>query len=157
MRDRANVTNRRVLVGLDAQGRSTVVSDAHDMAHAYPPTGVAIQEVWWQAEVPARLDDDGARVGPIGLEAPSRGGVVRILTVPPSASSRKWVPDLHFDDSMHVITLTTGQLDIVLEAGEVTLRPGDSIVLPASVHDLRNTTDDPATFVYTSFPLTRLT
>jgi hypothetical protein len=39
--------------------------------------------------------------------------------------------------------------------GGVTLRPSDSAVLPASVHDLRNTTDQPATFVYTSFPLAR--
>ena len=54
-----------------------------------------------------------------------------------------------------IITLITGQLDIVLEVGQVTLRPGESIVLPASMHDLRNTSDVPATFVYTSFPLIR--
>jgi mannose-6-phosphate isomerase-like protein (cupin superfamily) len=67
----------------------------------------------------------------------------------------EWIPDLHFDDSVHVITLIVGRLDIVLEVGEVTLGPGDSVVLPASVHDLRNTTGEPATFVYTSFPLIR--
>jgi len=145
--------NRRIVVGTDAQGRSIVVSDARDMARTYPPTGVAIQEVWWQARVPARLDDVGARVGPIGLAAPPAGAVIRILTVPPSGSG--WALDLHYDDSMHVITLTEGQLDVVLEVGEVTLRAGDTIVLPASVHDLHNTTDEPATFVYTSFPLTR--
>ena len=78
---------------------------------------------------------------------------MRILTVPPSPVD--WSVDLHFDDSMHVITLITGQLDIVLEVGQVTLRPGESIVLPASMHDLRNASDVPATFVYTSFPLRR--
>jgi hypothetical protein len=147
--------SRRIVVGLDAQGRSVVVSDATDMARAFPSTGVAIQEIWWQSEVPARVDDPGARVGPIGLPPPPRGGVVRILTVPPSRGGADWVPDLHFDNLMHVITLLAGRLDIVLEVGEVTLRSGDSIVLPASVHDLRNTTDQPATFVYTSFPLVR--
>ena len=35
------------------------------------------------------------------------------------------------------------------------LAPGDTIVLPASVHDLRNRHDVGATFVYTSFPLSR--
>ena len=149
----ADSTNRRVLVGVDEAGRSTVVADAHDMALAHPPTGVSIQEVWWQAQVPARLDDVGARVGPIGLAAPPAGAVVRILTVPPSGSG--WAPDLHYDDSMHVITLTEGHLDVVLEVGKVTLRAGDTIILPASVHDLHNTTDEPATFVYTSFPLVR--
>jgi len=105
--------NRRVLVGVDAQGRSAVVADAHDMALAYPPTGVEIQEIWWQARVPAQVDDAGARTGRIGLAAPPSGAVVRMLTVPPSPAD--WSVDLHFDDSMHVITMITGQLDIVLE------------------------------------------
>ena len=147
--------NRRVVVGLDAQDRSIVVSDAHDMARTYPPTGVAIQEIWWQADVPARLDDDGARVGEIGLAAPPKGAVVRILTVPPSHHGDEWRPDLHFDDSMHVITMISGKLEVFLEVGSVLLLTGDTIVLPASVHDLRNKFDEPATFVYTSFPLVR--
>ena len=145
--------NRRVLVGTDDAGRSTVVRDDYDMALAHPPTGVEIQEVWWQARVPARADDAGARSVPIGLAAPEQGAVVRILTVPPSPTD--WSVDLHFDDSMHVITVIAGDLDVVLELGEVTLRHGDTIVLPASVHDLRNTGGAAATFVYTSFPLTR--
>jgi len=145
--------NRRVLVGEDAQGRSTVVTDANDMALAHPPTGVEIQEIWWQARIPAQVDDAGARTGPIGLAAPPSGAVVRMLTVPPSPAD--WTVDLHFDNSMHVITMIAGRLDVVLEVGEVTLQHGDTIVLPASVHDLRNTSDDPATFVYTSFPLRR--
>jgi quercetin dioxygenase-like cupin family protein len=147
------VRNRRVVVGLDARGRSTVVADAHDMALAYPPTGVTIQEAWWQAEVPARLGDAGARAGSIELAAPPNGGVVRLLTVPPTSVDQS--VDLHYDDSMHVITLIAGQLDVVLEAGEVALQPGDTIVLPASMHDLRNRNDVDATFIYTSFPLSR--
>lgn len=145
--------DRRVVVGLDGAGRSAVVSDARDMARTHPPTGVGIQEVWWQAAVPAGLHDNGARGAPIGLAAPERGAVVRILTVPPSGPDRP--VDLHFDDSMHVLTMIAGRLDVVLEVGEVALGPGDSIVLPGSVHDLRNATQEPATFVYTSFPLVR--
>jgi quercetin dioxygenase-like cupin family protein len=145
--------NRRVVVGLDARGRSTVVRDGRDMALAYPPTGVTIQEVWWQDHIPARLNDAGSRIGSIGLAAPSGGAVVRMLTVPPTSVDQS--VDLHYDDSMHVITLINGQLDVILEVGEVALQPGDTIVLPASVHDLRNRNDDIATFVYTSFPLSR--
>ncbi|WP_457253650.1 cupin domain-containing protein [Pedococcus sp. P5_B7] len=146
-------SHRRVVVGVDDAGRSTVTRDARDMALAHPPTGVTIEEVWWQGEVPARLDDDGARDEVVGLAAPPAGGVVRVLTVPPTPSDRP--VDLHYDDSMHVITMLTGRLDIVLEDGEVALGPGDTIVLPASVHDLRNPHDENATFVYTSLPLSR--
>jgi quercetin dioxygenase-like cupin family protein len=109
--------------------------------------------VWWQQQVPAGLHDAGDGDGVSGLAAPAGGGVVRILTVPPTSAERD--VDLHYDDSMHVITMLAGQLDIVLEVGEVALEPGDTIVLPASVHDLRNRQDEPATFVYTSFPLAR--
>jgi mannose-6-phosphate isomerase-like protein (cupin superfamily) len=63
--------------------------------------------------------------------------------------------DLRYHDSLYVITMTSGKLDIVFEEGEMMLRPGDSVLLPGSVHDLRNPTDEPAGFIYTSFPLAR--
>jgi uncharacterized cupin superfamily protein len=54
-----------------------------------------------------------------------------------------------------VITMLSGDLVVVLEDGEVALGVGDSIVLRDSMHDLRNAQTVPASFVYTSFPLTR--
>ena len=148
--------NRRVIVGVDPKGRSTVISDEKDLARNEQPNGILLQEIWWQEQVPARADDDGVRVGEIGLAAPPGGAVIRILTVPPTRfTADEWVPNLHYDDLLHVITMTSGELGVVLEEGEVTLRAGDSVILPGSVHDLRNSTDEPASFVYTSFPLAR--
>jgi len=148
--------NRRVIVGVDAKGRSAVISDENDLACNERPNGILLQEIWWQARVPARADDGGVRIGEIGLAPPPSGAVIRLLTVPPtSVAANGWAPDLHYDDSLHVITMTSGELDIVLEEGEVTLRVGDSVILPGSVHDLRNSTDERASFVYTSFPLFR--
>ena len=148
--------NRRVIVGVDPKGRSTVTADEKDLARNEQPNGILLQEIWWQEQVPARADDDGVRVGEIGLAAPPGGAVIRILTVPPTRFMvDEWVPNLHYDDSLHVITMTSGELGVVLEEGEVTLRAGDSVILPGSVHDLRNSTDEPASFVYTSFPLAR--
>jgi mannose-6-phosphate isomerase-like protein (cupin superfamily) len=150
-----DIENRRVLVGVDSQGRSTIASDEYDLARNEFPNGILMQEIWWQPHIPAVPDDSGARIGSIGIAPPDGGAVVRFLTVPPSSAGDDWVPDLHFDDALHVITLTSGELDIILEVGKVTLRPGDSIILPGSVHDLRNSTEEPASFVYTSFPLAR--
>jgi mannose-6-phosphate isomerase-like protein (cupin superfamily) len=148
--------NRRVIVGVDSKGRSTVTSDKKDLARNEQPNGIVLQEIWWQGRVPARTDDDGVRVGEIGLAPPPGGAVIRLLTVPPASfAASEWVPNLHYDDSLHVITMTSGELGVIFEEGEVTLRAGDSVILPGSVHDLRNSKDETASFVYTSFPLAR--
>ncbi|VVJ21564.1 Uncharacterised protein [Amycolatopsis camponoti] len=75
--------------------------------------------------------------------------------MPAATGSAVLEPDLHTDPSLHVIAMLTDELDVILERGEVTLSVGDSIVLRDSKHDLRNTQSRPASFVYTSFPLTR--
>jgi quercetin dioxygenase-like cupin family protein len=148
--------NRRVIVGVDPKGRSTVTSDDKDLARIEQPNGILLQEIWWQEQVPARADDDGVRAGEIGLAPPPGGAVIRVLTVPPTGfAAGGWVPNLHYDDALHVITMASGELGIILEEGEVTLCAGDSVILPGTVHDLRNSKDEPAIFVYTSFQLAR--
>lgn len=155
MTDMSRSKRRRIVVGTDPQGRSVVLSDARDMAESHPGK-VSIEEVWWQPQSPFRPEHGlASRVGEVGIEPPSSGAVVRLLSVPPVSVGHEWVLDLHFDDALHVITLTSGALDIILETEEVSLEVGDSIVLPGSVHDLRNLGHVPATFVYTSFPLSR--
>lgn len=147
---------RCVIVGTDALGRSTIVSDGGDLPRIELPNGIVRQELWWQPRIPVHAGDTGQHDEDTGAAPPAAGAVVRILTVPPSRQApEEWKADLHFDDALHIMTQILGQLDVVLEDGEVTLRVGESIVLPGSVHDLRNTTDEPATFVYTSFPLVR--
>jgi hypothetical protein len=150
------MSNRRVLVGPGSSGRSAVVTDTTDLARNEQPNGIVLQEIWRQDRVPARAGDEGVRTGEIGLAPPAAGGVVRILTVPPMRGLVEgWLPNLHFDDALHVITMISGELDIILEEGELTLAVGDSVILPGSVHDLRNQAGVPATFVYTSFALAR--
>jgi mannose-6-phosphate isomerase-like protein (cupin superfamily) len=146
---------RRVVVGLDTAGRSAVVADGRDPARNDQPTGIVLEEIWRQEHIPARPGDDGVRRGEIGIAPPEAGAVVRILTVLPPRADGAWAPDLHCDDALHVITMLAGTLVVVLEAGEVELGVGESVVLPASMHDLRNTGGEPARFVYTSFPLVR--
>lgn len=141
--------DRRVVVGLDSSGRSTVREDGRSLPTIELPNGIVRQEIWAQSQVPARSGDDGTRGGPLDPAPPDRGVVVRMLTVPPMMGVGSG-PDLHFDDAVHVITLVEGVLDIVLETETVRLQQADTIVLPASVHDLRNESSTPATFVYTS-------
>ena len=148
--------HRRVIVGRSSRGRSVVTDDTDDVAVIEPTAGITLHEVWRQDRIPATVEGaaDPSSMGI--LAAPPHGAVIRILTIEPFDDNvGAWTPHLHSDDSLHVITMTEGELDIVLEEGAVQLGAGDSIVLPGSVHDLRNLSGATATFVYTSFPLER--
>jgi quercetin dioxygenase-like cupin family protein len=144
---------RRVIVGVTNTGASTVVADARDLPVTQLDNGILLQEVWQQRAVPAGSNDQPERGWTLGPAAPTEGAVVRILTVPGADGGAPTEPDLHTDPSLHVITMLDGDLTVVLEDGEVKLDAGDSIVLRGSMHDLRNDRSEPATFVYTSFPL----
>jgi len=151
MRDRTHRKARRVIVGTDGEGASTVIADAPS-PETVLPNGIILHEVWQQRTLPAGVDDQPDEDWTLGPAAPAEGAVVRILTVP-AATARPSAPDLHSDPSLHVITMLEGELDVVLENGRVTLDPGDTIVLRDSRHDLDNRYPRPARFVYTSFPL----
>ncbi|MCX4834300.1 MULTISPECIES: hypothetical protein [unclassified Streptomyces] len=146
---------RRVIVGLNATGASTVVADEQAVPRTRLPNGILLQEVWQQRDIPAGPDDHPEPEWTLGPDAPAEGAVVRILTVPAANGDGPAAPDLHTDPSLHVITMLSGELVVLLEDGEVTLGVGDSVVLRDSMHDLRNLRPRPATFVYTSFPLTK--
>jgi quercetin dioxygenase-like cupin family protein len=144
---------RRVIVGTDGKGASTVVADERNLPSTRLPNGILLQELWQQRATPAGTNDRPDPAWTLGPAAPTEGAVVRILTVPAATGEALAEPDLHTDLSLHVITMLGGELIVILEDGEVTLGVGDSIVLRGSMHDLRNVQPGPATFVYTSFPL----
>ena len=151
MADRDLIPARRVIVGADAAGASMVVSDA-ETAETALENGIVIQEIWQQRTLPAEVDSLPPVEWSLGPASPAEGAVVRILTVP--AGHGGGAPAMHSDPSLHVITMIDGVLDVYLDAGPVTLRAGESIVLRDSRHDLANPRPAAARFVYTSFPLT---
>ena len=63
---------RRVIVGVDADGRSTVVADDATSARTIRSNGSLVQEIWRQESLPARVDDDGTRTGETEPCAPGR-------------------------------------------------------------------------------------
>nr|WTB09035.1 hypothetical protein OG546_35380 [Streptomyces antimycoticus] len=146
---------RRVIVGVNSTGASTVITDERAVPCTRLSNGILLQEVWQQRGIPAMPDDRPEPEWTLGPDAPTEGAVIRILTVPAANGDGPAEPNLHTDPSLHVITMLSGELVVLLEDGEVTLGVGDSVVLRDSMHDLRNLQPRPATFVYTSFPLTK--
>jgi hypothetical protein len=163
---------RRVVVGLDGAGRSAVVSDAPTSARTIRPNGAIVEEIWRQEHLPARVADDGIRTGEMAPMPPPKGATVRMFTLPPDRAPtpsgeaalpgslgelnvRRSAdpPTLNRTASMYVATVISGEAYVVLEAGEVLLRPGDSLVLPGCLHAWRNETKSPAAIVTVVFPL----
>jgi mannose-6-phosphate isomerase-like protein (cupin superfamily) len=143
---------RRIIVGVTGDGRSTVATDARDIAGVEPLPGYLVQELWNQPSLPGNVADDGVAVGTIDIEPPDQGALVRVLTIDPLAV-QDWTPNLHGDKNRHVLTLVSGVVDLILEDEETTLTPGTSVVLSGHVHDWRNTYAEPAVLIYTTFPL----
>jgi quercetin dioxygenase-like cupin family protein len=142
---------RRVIVGVDRDGRSTVMRDGVTSTRSARPNGALVQEIWRQERLPARANDDGTRDGEVDGEIPAHGAVVRTYTLPPGHE----VDEVHRNECLHVITIVSGAVRVLLETAEVVLFPGDSLVLPGSMHTLRNAADEPVTMVYTAFALAR--
>ena len=151
----AESENRRLIVGTDRTGRSTIARDDHDLAQTQPLTGFSLQEIWSQESVPGSRADAGLRAGAIGIEPPAAGALVRILTISALGPEDEWVPNLHGDNNRHVLTVVSGTVDLILEDNVTTMHTGDSVVMSGHIHDWRNTYGVPAVLVYTSFPLVR--
>ena len=68
---------RRVLCGVDSEGRSYVAADELTATRTVRPTGAVVLEVWRQERVPAAARDDGRRGPDLVLAPPTGGAVVR--------------------------------------------------------------------------------
>jgi len=145
---------RRVVAGLDAQGKSCVVSDGPVTSADTP--GLNVFNLWT------------GRVTAVDNAAPLEEGVapfrVEQLAEPvyammyaeyaPGLGSDD--PHMHFTDTADHFYVLEGEVVLVLESGEVILRAGDVGICRGVMHGWRNDSDRPAklvTFVLPAAPL----
>lgn len=156
---------RRVVTGVDIEGRSTVAADGVPAACYARPGGATITEIWRVDHLPAVLGDrrslDATRVDPVA----GAGLAVRICTFPPEsaldAEARRAYdasiaesyeaggdhsggPALHRTDTVDILTVVSGELHLVTETGEALLRQGDSVVQRGTRHAWHNRGTEPA-------------
>jgi mannose-6-phosphate isomerase-like protein (cupin superfamily) len=165
---------RRVVVGVNEHGKSTVMKDEFTATRIALPA-FTLNDVWRLDHVPARLDDD-TLTGKVELAPPAAGIVVRLVTFPPDSDvdpaaygesiDTLFGPDfnagheqamgVHFSDTVDVNTILSGELYCVLESGEeILLRPGDTIINRGTKHAWSNRGDKPVTLVATVVPAKR--
>jgi mannose-6-phosphate isomerase-like protein (cupin superfamily) len=136
---------RRVVTGLDAAGRSCVVFDGPVPRHS-PVANL----VWRTAAVPADNAGDEDAAAAYAMEMLHDGGTNFILTeLPPGLTGDAF---MHATDTIDYLVVISGEVVLVLEAGEVRLRPGDLIVDRGVIHGWRNDGAEPAVYASVTIP-----
>jgi mannose-6-phosphate isomerase-like protein (cupin superfamily) len=132
---------RRVVTGLDDQGKSCVIIDGP------VPGGKGL--VWRTLGIPADNSDavDTADV-PYSMELMHSGGSNFIISEVPAGVPRF----MHATDTTDYVYVASGELVVELEAGEVTLRAGDCFVDRGVLHSFRNDSGEKAVIVGVNVP-----
>ena len=141
---------RRVVTGIDDQGRSTFLSDGEAFG------GDQWAELWLTD--PAKGLD--AVVDPhegIGVLEPPPGGLAwRVFECPPDALMREAMANaaadhmegieadgFHTTQTIDFVMVLDGEVSLELDTGEVLLKTGDCVVQRSTRHAWRNRTDRP--------------
>ena len=158
-----NAQARRVISGLDPDGKSTIVTDENTATRiASAPRTVC--DLWRLDSLPAHIGDNDTLTGEVEIYPPKSGLVVRVTTFPPDseldpATAYRELPysdiddndsgiaGLHVTDTVDVVTVLSGELYAVLESAETLLRPGDTFIQRGTRHAWSNRSDKPAIVV----------
>jgi quercetin dioxygenase-like cupin family protein len=146
---------RRVVAGLDAQGRSCVVSDGRvDLAGG--PVDIGVANVWTGK---ALTVDNAAPLAeglaPFRLEQLAQP-VYAMMVAEYAPGLGRDDPHMHFTNTADHFYVIEGEVVLVLEAGDVPLRTGDIGICRGVMHGWRNDSDKVArlvTFVLPAAPL----
>jgi mannose-6-phosphate isomerase-like protein (cupin superfamily) len=169
---------RRVVSGVDRNGRSTIVIDEPTKSKTATKAFV-LYDIWRIDTVPPMVDaPDLLEDGDVRLDPPVNGLVVRMATIPPdswwdptndyaealsSVSDAESDPQqpvdaetdgdgeqgLHLTDTIDILTVISGELCAVLEDAEAVLKPGDTFVQRGTRHTWSNRGDCPVVAIAT--------
>ncbi|MBI5604999.1 MAG: cupin domain-containing protein [Deltaproteobacteria bacterium] len=163
---------RRVVTGVNEKGESVVQFDGEAqnilLFSSYPGAGVT--DLWVTSEIPVdnRGDVDRGTL-PFKHDPDPNGTIFRIVELPPeekssaavdmdaamdslgsknklTAQERTKHPTMHFTDSIDYLVVISGELTMIMDVGEVTLKGGDCIVQRGTRHGWANRGDQPVIF-----------
>lgn len=117
---------RRVITGLDTEGRSCLLID-----------GPAKMVIWSTAETPADNCDSRDAGGGI-FRFPASGTLFVFADFPPGGGS-----PMHATDTIDYIVVVAGEVVFITETAETLLRAGDVLVDRGNMHAWRNDSDRP--------------
>jgi hypothetical protein len=169
--DHEKKTARRVISGVDADGKSTILTDENTKTRVALPA-FTVNDVWRLDSLPGTFGAGDALKSEVELEPPAQGLVVRLATFPPDseidpALYAESIGDLHGQDAnagsdeivglhatetIDIATILDGEIYAVFETGETLLRAGDTVINRGNKHAWSNRTDKPVTMVAVMLP-----
>lgn len=163
---------RRVVTGLDGAGRSTVIDDAHATRHYELQTlgGLAATAIWEAGTPLVDVAAGGDPARPLTLQPPPAAvRFFRIVIPPDSAASQSQdeilaevserLPTfldavdperefgMHRTDTLDLLYVVSGGVELVVETGPVSVRAGDSVVQQGTWHAWSNPHDEPCVMI----------
>ena len=167
----------RVVTGHDAQGRSIISSDSPlpTVVEVAAIPGTLFHEVWSTSATPARVDNGpDPSLGALVLSPPERGTRMRFVDIPPdteeflaSANSKMHEafsqigeasastvqtdsphPLMHRTESVDYGIVIEGEMTLVLDRGEVALKPGSVVVQRGTNHAWANRSGKPCRMLF---------
>jgi mannose-6-phosphate isomerase-like protein (cupin superfamily) len=135
-------STRRVVTGHDARGKSVVLSDGpppqHHAMHG-PTIGADFHEIWSDADVIPELASAAAREPNERAFTimPVAGHLLRILDVYPLKHGGRRTA-MHRTRTLDYVVVIEGELVLILDDSEVTLKPGDVVVQRGTDHAWEN-------------------
>ena len=134
---------RRVVTGIDGQGRSVVVSDG--LINQAPREDV------WRTSPAEPLGNPNLPLA-AAIDPPLGGTRWVVSEVQPGADG-----PVHTTETVDYVMVLDGELTLVLDEGSVNLRRGDCVVQCNTAHAWRNTGTVPATIAAVLVSLTHTT
>ena len=143
---------RRVVTGHDSNGKSVVLADGpppqHHPMHG-PEVGADFHEIWNSTQpvpllTPAEATEPNERAFTI---MPVSGHLLRIIEIyPPSQGGKRTV--MHRTGTLDYVVVLSGEIVLVLDDSEVTLRQGDVAVQRGTDHAWENRSAQPARMAF---------
>lgn len=136
---------RRVVTGVDLDGKSTILLDGPVPEHASPQwKGGSGHYLWKIPPGPPDLKDETDPLESLALKNwyPPPGAVAAfILTYEPGFQY-----PMHQSDTIDYIFVISGQMELVLENGSTVVGPGECVIQRGTMHSWRVVGDEPCTF-----------
>ena len=138
-----NKISRRVVTGINAEGKSIILKDG-----AVPKSAIRSTEpgtlhwnaLWVEQQVPVDLSKNTETLEgyTLTLEPPQGGIIAHFFTL-----ETGYEPDFHRTNTLDFIFIISGKLELLMEGNSTILSPGDTVVQRGTNHAWRVIGNEP--------------